>query len=84
LLSAKNRVHSARFFRWQFTNFIYFLNPSYIVTSPDGTPLLRLTKKPAVFESRFVLEKLSEFSEDDELRSLLALVMVVLLERKRG
>jgi len=63
---------------------IYFLNPSYIVTSPDGTPLLRLTKKPAIFEGRFVLEKLSDFSEDDELRSLLALVMVVLLERKRG
>ncbi|MGV3483716.1 MAG: hypothetical protein ACO1RT_04800 [Planctomycetaceae bacterium] len=63
---------------------VYLLNPSYLVTSPTGEPLLRLTKKPAVFEGKFVLEKLREIPEDDELRSLLALVMVVLLERDRG
>lgn len=63
---------------------VYLLNPSYIVTDPNGTPLLRLIKKPAIFEGKFVLEKLNDFSEDDELRSLLSLVMVVLLERKRG
>lgn len=63
---------------------VYLLNPSYIVSDPNGTPLLRLTKKPAIFEGKFVLEKLNDFSEDDELRSLLSLVMVVLLERKRG
>jgi len=60
------------------------LNPSYIVSRPDGTPLLRLTKKPAVFEGRFVLDKLNEMPEDDELRSLLGLIMMVLLERSRG
>ncbi|TWT80889.1 hypothetical protein CA13_23350 [Planctomycetes bacterium CA13] len=60
------------------------LNPSYIVCRPDGTQLLRLTKKPAVFEGKFVLEKLSDIPEDDELRSLLALIMMVLLERGRG
>ncbi|QDV65771.1 hypothetical protein Mal65_49440 [Crateriforma conspicua] len=64
--------------------FIYLLNPSYIVRRPDGTPLLRLIKHPAIFEGRFTLEKLSEMPEDDELRSLLALMMVVLLERRRG
>ena len=63
---------------------VYLLNPSYIVSDPNGTPLLRLIKKPAIFEGKFVLEKLNNFSEDDELRSLLSLVMVVLLERKRG
>jgi uncharacterized protein YxjI len=62
----------------------YLLNPSYLVTSPDGSPLLRLVKRPAIFEGKFVLEKLNDFPEDDELRSLLALVMVVLLERDRG
>ncbi|TWU40781.1 LURP-one-related/scramblase family protein [Novipirellula artificiosorum] len=60
------------------------LNPSYIVRRPDGTELLRLTKKPAVFEGKFILEKLNEMPEDDELRSLLALIMMVLLERGRG
>ena len=63
---------------------VYLLNPSYIVTRPDGTPLLRLVKKPAFFEGKFVLEKLNEMPEDDELRSLMALIMLVLLERGRG
>jgi hypothetical protein len=63
---------------------VYLLNPSYIVMRPDGTELLRLTKKPAVFEGKFILEKLNEMPEDDELRSLMALIMLVLLERGRG
>ena len=63
---------------------VYFLNPSYIVSRPDGAPLLKLTKKPAIFEGKFVLEKLGEMPEDDELRSLLAILMLVLLERARG
>ena len=63
---------------------IYLLNPSYIVSRPDGTPLLKLTKRPAIWEGLFTLEKLSEMPEDDELRSLLALLMMVLLERRRG
>lgn len=62
----------------------YLINPSYIIKRPDGSPLLRLVKKPAVFEGYFVLEKLNEIPEDDEMRSLLALLMMVLLERRRG
>lgn len=64
--------------------FIYFLNPTYIVKRPDGQELLRLVKHPAIFEGKFTLEKLTDIPEDDELRSLLALMMVVLLERRRG
>lgn len=63
---------------------VYLINPSYIVTRPDGTQLLRLIKRPAVFEGKFDIEKLSEMPEDDEMRSLLSLLMVVLLERRRG
>ncbi|TWU23343.1 hypothetical protein Pla52o_28790 [Novipirellula galeiformis] len=62
----------------------YMLNPSYIIKRPDGTPVLRLTKRPAVFEGKFTLTKLNEIPEDDELRSLLAMIMLVLLERRRG
>ncbi len=62
----------------------YFINPSYIVRRPNGEPLLRLIKQPAFFEGKFTLEKLTEIPEDDELRSLMALIMLVLLERKRG
>ncbi|MEO1524186.1 MAG: hypothetical protein AAFX06_02065 [Planctomycetota bacterium] len=63
---------------------VYLLNPSYVVSRPDGQQLLRLTKRPAVFEGKFTLEKLADMPEDDELRSLMALIMLVLLERSRG
>ncbi len=63
---------------------VYLLNPSYIVKRPDGTPILRLVKKPAVWEGKYQLEKLADMPEDDELRSLMALIMLVLLERRRG
>lgn len=63
---------------------VYFLNPSYIVRRPDGTPLLRLIKRPAIWEGKYTLEKLGEMPEDDELRSLMSLIMLVLLERRRG
>lgn len=63
---------------------VYLINPSYIVRRPDGTELLRLIKRPAIFEGRFDLQKLSEMPEDDEMRSVLALLMMVLLERRRG
>lgn len=62
----------------------YLLNPSYLVRRPDGTPLLRVIKKPAIFEGHFVVEKLNDMPEDDELRSLLAIITMVLLERRRG
>lgn len=63
---------------------IYLINPSYIIRRPDGEALLRLTKKPAILEGKFELEKLNELPEDDELRALLAVIMVGLLERARG
>jgi len=63
---------------------VLMLNPSYLVHRTNGTPLLRLTKRPAITERRFTVEKLTDMPEDDELRSLLALMMLVLLERGRG
>ena len=63
---------------------IYLINPSYIIRRPDGETLLRLTKKPAILEGKFELQKLNDLPEDDELRALLAVIMVGLLERARG
>ncbi|MCU0709120.1 MAG: hypothetical protein MUF23_12595 [Pirellula sp.] len=63
---------------------IYLLNPSYIVTMSDGTAALRVIKKPSVFERYFVIEKLAELDEDDELRALLSLITMVILEKSRG
>jgi uncharacterized protein YxjI len=64
--------------------FIYLLNPTYLITMADGTPAMRALKKPSIFERYFVIDKLAEIDEDDELRALLSMVMMILLEKSRG
>ena len=65
----------------------YLFQPAYEVSRPDGHIVMTLTKKPALFEGRFVIE-LAESGqpltarEADQL--LLSLMMLVLLERSRG
>ena len=62
----------------------YFLHPSYLVSWPEGAPLLRLKKQPAFLEARFSIERLNPMGEAEELRALLSLLMFVLMERGRG
>lgn len=62
----------------------YFLHPSYLVSGPGGAPVMRLKKMPAFFEGKFRIERLAALSERDEIRVLLSLMMLVLLERSRG
>lgn len=63
---------------------IYLINPSYLISLADGTPALRVVKKPSILERYFVIEKLTDIDSDDELRALLSLIMMVLLEKNRG
>ncbi|MCB9256711.1 MAG: hypothetical protein H6579_06250 [Chitinophagales bacterium] len=62
----------------------YFFNPSYAVTRPDGTLVGRFSKEKSFFGRRFKYEKLAEYEVGEELRVLLGLMMMVLLERRRG
>jgi len=62
----------------------YFFNPSYVVNRPDGTLVARLTKKPSFFGRKFEITKEAPFEEGEEERILLSLMMLVLLERRRG
>ncbi len=62
----------------------YFLNPTYIVSRPDGSPVMRLLKMPAFMEGKFQLQKLADLDEAEENRVLLSVVMMTLLERTRG
>lgn len=60
-------------------------HPSYAVKRPDGTDVMRLTKKAAFFEGVFILEKLDDTAtQTHELDILLSLLMLNLLERRRG
>jgi hypothetical protein len=60
-----------------------FFNPAYIVDLRGG-PALRVAKQRSVFESSFRLEKLKDFSEEEEDLILAGVIMMVLLERDRG
>lgn len=62
----------------------YLFNPSYLVTRPDGTKVVRLKKEPSFFGRRFTVLKLTDFQEGEEERLVLSLMMMILLERGRG
>jgi len=61
-----------------------FLNPSYIISTPDGRPVARLQKEPAFFEGKFRLDNLEQIGPAEENRILLSVLMMALLERHRG
>lgn len=62
----------------------YFFNPKYTVKRPDGTLVGRFSKEKSFFGRRFQYDKLAEYEKGEELRVLLGLMMMVLLERRRG
>ena len=62
----------------------FVFHPSYLITKLDGTEMMRVKKKPALFEGKFKIEKLAEMSEFEEMQMLLSIMMMLLLERIRG
>lgn len=62
----------------------YLFHPAYIVARPGGATTLRMQKQPAFFEGKFRIERQVPSAEDEERLALLGLVMMILLERRRG
>ncbi|MDR0842989.1 MAG: hypothetical protein LBP68_06190 [Acidobacteriota bacterium] len=62
----------------------YVFNPSYVVEKMDGTPVAHLKKQPAMFEGKFLLTSLAPLPAEEETRILLGILMMTLLERRRG
>lgn len=62
----------------------YVLNPTYLVSLTDGTPVIRLKKVPSLLERRFAIEQVKALSEPAQSQALLGTLMMVLLERERG
>ncbi len=60
-----------------------FFNPAYLADL-RGQSVLRIKKERSVFEGRFSVEKLGDFSEQEEEILLASLIMMVLLERDQG
>jgi hypothetical protein len=62
----------------------YVLHPAYRVASPQGSAVMRAVKEPAFFEGRYRIELLQALAPPDETLTVLALLMLLLLERRRG
>lgn len=62
----------------------YLFNPSYLVSRPDGTLVATFTKQPSLFGRSFKLEQDAVFEAGEEQRIHLGLMMMALLERRRG
>jgi len=60
----------------------YFFHPRYEVKDTSGQICYVLRKQPAFLEGRFTFEETA--SRDDDILVLMSLLMVTLLERKRG
>lgn len=62
----------------------YVFNPTYAVTRPDGTVIVKIKKQPSLLESSFIIDEAVDISESAETRTVLAILMMTLLERARG
>ena len=62
----------------------YMFNPSYIVKDLEGKEIMRIKKQASFFGRNFELSKINDFDSDDAERLVLGLMMMVLLERRRG
>ena len=62
----------------------YLFNPSYIVTDLNGEKIVRLKKEASFFGRRFEVSKLQDMDTDDVERIILGLMMMNLLERRKG
>lgn len=62
----------------------YLFNPKYGLKSPSGEDVARLSKEPSFFGRRFKLEKIGDLEQGDSERMILAIMMMLLLERRRG
>lgn len=62
----------------------YLFHPSYLITRVDGMPLMRLKKEASFVGRRFTIDKFAHLDQTEELRILLGMMMMVLLERSRG
>jgi len=62
----------------------YLFNPTYNVTNNQGVIVVKLKKMPSFLGKEFELIKTADIDDDDKERVMLGLMMMILLERRRG
>ena len=62
----------------------YFFNPRYAIKNNEGGVIARLSKERSFFGRTFKLDEVGKFQPGDDERIMLSLMMMSLLERRRG
>ncbi|WAC01969.1 hypothetical protein N7U66_19360 [Lacinutrix neustonica] len=62
----------------------YMFHPTYNVTNLRGEAIVKLKKQPSFFGKEFKLELVKPIDNNDDERIILGLMMLILLERRRG
>jgi uncharacterized protein YxjI len=62
----------------------YLFNPSYTVKRTDGTLVCTVKKEASFFGRKFTIQQEDKFDKGEEDRILLSIIMMLLLERRRG
>lgn len=62
----------------------YVFNPTYLVTNKQGELIVSLKKSPSFWGRKFEVERIGNMDSDDDDRIMLGLMMMILLERRKG
>jgi len=62
----------------------YMFNPTYVLKNKNEEIIVRLKKQPSFFGRIFEIDKIGTIDNDDDDRIMLGLMMMILLERRRG
>ena len=62
----------------------YVFHPRYLVQRADGSAALEVAKQNALFEGKYRIDKRVELAPEDEGMAILSILMMLLLERRRG
>ena len=62
----------------------YVFHPAYVVARANGTPMFRVTKRPALFEGKYRITVEGKYTEGEEPLAIASMMMMLLLERMRG
>ena len=62
----------------------YFFHPRFNVTRPDGSVVFQLEKQPAFLEGKYTIQREGQPTPNEEGIAILSLLMMLLLERRRG
>ena len=62
----------------------YFFHPVYLISRADGTVIAKVKKQSAFLESKFTIEEVVDVAQSAEIRTILSILMMTLLERARG